>query len=150
ARRGGGARALERACPGSPVAARGRAGGPDPDDEGQRGSRRARGAAAFFRAPARRGCPAPLPGREDRDRTSDRERVLLRLRVSGGGRRGGSPADRGRDSARARGGAGVDARGGLRRRGTPALRGGTGAVQGRARRDGGGGDLLLHAGPVHG
>ena len=37
------------------------------------------------------------PGREDRDRPADRERLLLRLRVPGADPRGGARADRGGD-----------------------------------------------------
>ena len=79
--------------------------------------RRALRPAPLERAPARRGRPPPLPGREDRDRPADRERLLLRLRVPGADQRRRPRADRGRGRARARRGPRVDARGDLRRRG---------------------------------
>ena len=47
----------------------------------KRRPRRALRAAPLERAPARRGGPPAVPGREDRDRPADRERLLLRLRV---------------------------------------------------------------------
>ena len=74
------------------------------------------GAAPLGRAPARRGRAAALPGREDRDRAADRERLLLRLRVPRADPRGRSRADRGRDPARAEGGPLLGARGDLARR----------------------------------
>ena len=62
-----------------------------------RGSRRALRPPPLDRPPARRGGPAPLSGRQDRDRPADRERLLLRLRVPRAAPRGGSREDRGRD-----------------------------------------------------
>ena len=62
----------------------------------------ARSVLRHSRAPARRGRPAALSGRQDRDRAADRERLLLRLRVPRADPRGGSREDRGRDPARAR------------------------------------------------
>ena len=53
----------------------------------------------FERASARGGGAAAAPGRQDRDRAADRERLLLRLRVSRADRRGRSRGDRGRDRA---------------------------------------------------
>ena len=85
------------------AAARGRAADPDPDHARQGRSRRARRAPPLVRAPARRGRPAAVPGREGRDRPADRERLLLRLRVPRADPRGGPRADRGGDPARARG-----------------------------------------------
>ena len=70
--------------------------------------RRALRAAALGGAPARRGGAAALPGREDRDRPADRERLLLRLRVPGADHRGRPREDRGRGAARAEGRARVE------------------------------------------
>ena len=62
-------------------------------------------------APARRGRAPPLPGREDRDRAADRERLLLRLRlpraglarrISSGSRRRSTGAEGGPQPGRAR------------------------------------------------
>ena len=109
--------------PGPAAAARRRRADPAPDDARQGRPRRALRAPPFLRAPARRGRPPPLSGREDRDRAADRERLLLRLRVPGADPRGGPRADRGRDPARAEGGTRVGARGDLPRRGAaPASR----------------------------
>ena len=95
----------------------GRPADPDPDHARQGRPGRARRPAPLDRAPARRGRPAALPGRQDRDRAADRERLLLRLRVPRADRRGRPRADRGGDPARARRGPRVGARGDLRRRG---------------------------------
>ena len=116
----------------------------DKDDPG-----RALRPAPLDRAPARRGRPPALPGREDRDRPADRERLLLRLRVPGADRRGRARADRGGDPEGARRGPRVEPRGGLARGGQALLRGAGRAVQGRARRHRRGPDLPLHAGRLH-
>ena len=80
-------------------AARRRRVDPDPDDARQERPRRALRPAPLDRAPARRGGAAALPGREDRDRPADRERLLLRLRVPRADPRVRSREDRGRDAA---------------------------------------------------
>ena len=103
----------------------------DTDDPG-----RARRAAALDGASARRGRDAAAPRREDRDRASDRRRLLLRLRVPGAHRGGRPGRDRGRDPAGDRRRPRVDARGALPGGRGSSLRGGAPAVQGRARRDG--------------
>src|SRR5581483_5977033 len=147
ARRASGPRPLEwRSARPPPAAARRRA-DPDPDHARQGRPGRPLRAAALDRAPARRGRAAPVPGGEDRDRPADRERLLLRLRVSRADPRGRPRADRGRDRPRAEGGARVDARGGLPRGGEEALR--RRAVQGRARRRGRGRHLAVHARRLH-
>ena len=84
---------------------------PDPDHPRQGRPGRALRPAPLERPPARRGRPAPLPGREDRDRPADRERLLLRLRVPRADRRRRPGADRGGGAPRARRGPRVDARG---------------------------------------
>ena len=111
--------------------------------------RRALRAAALGGAPARRSGAAALPGREDRDRPADRERLLLRLRVPGADHRGRPREDRGRGEARAEGRARVEPRGDLARRGEGALRGRGRAVQGRARRHRRGRHLALYPGRLH-
>ena len=83
----------------------------------RRRSRRARCTEAFRRASAGRGRAPALPGREGRDRAGDRERLLLRLRLSRADRGGRSRPDRGGDRARAGGGARVAPRGAWARRG---------------------------------
>ena len=105
--------------------------------------------AALGRASARRGGPASLPGREDRDRPADRERLLLRLRVPGADPRGRPREDRGRDRARAEGGPRVVARGDRRRRGEADLLRAGRELQGGARRHRGRADHPLHAGRLH-
>ena len=127
----------------------GRAADPDPDHARHRGSRRPLRAPPLRGAPARRGRAAALPGRQDRDRAADRERLLLRLRVPRADPRGRSREDRGGDPARAEGRPLLGARGDLGRGGEAALRGRGRAVQGRARRHGRGRDLALHAGRLH-
>ena len=82
ARRAGRARPRRTAIARPAAAARGRRADPDPDDARQGRPRRALRAAPLDRAPAGRGGAPALPGREDRDRPADRERLLLRLRVS--------------------------------------------------------------------
>src|SRR5438128_7149209 len=146
ARRGGGPRALERERPGPPSAASRRPAPPDPDHARRRRPRRARRSPALVRAPAGRVGAPPLPGREDRNRAADRERLLLRLRLPRADPRGGPRADRGGDPARAGRGAGVVAAGGLSRGGARAVPCGGRAVQARAPRGGEGPELGLHAG----
>ena len=68
--------------PGPAPAARGRTADPAPDDARHERPRRALRPPPLVGASARRGRPPPLPGREDRDRPADRERLLLRLRLS--------------------------------------------------------------------
>ena len=97
ARRAGGARPLERRRARPARAARRRRADPDPDHARQERPRRPLRPAPLDRAPARRGGAAALPGREDRDRPADRERLLLRLRVPRADPRGRPRADRGRD-----------------------------------------------------
>ena len=149
ARRAGRARALERLRAGPADAASGRAADPDPHHPRQGRSRRALRPAPLGRAPPRGGRAPPLPGREDRDRAADRERLLLRLRVPGADPRGGPRADRGGGQPRARRGARMDANRDHGRRGARALRGGGRALQGRARGHRGGADHALHAGRLH-
>ena len=75
----------------------------DPHSARQRRSRRAVRAAPLVRAPARRGRPPALSGREGRDRPADRERLLLRLRFPAADRRSRSrDGSRRRSSARSR------------------------------------------------
>ena len=78
---------------GSPAAARGRGVIQIPDHPGPARSRRALRAPPLRCAPARGGGAAPLPRHEGRHRPADRERLLLRLRVSGADRRGGPRRD---------------------------------------------------------
>ena len=87
------------------AAARRRRADPDPDHARQGRPGRPLRPAPLDRAPARRGGAAPVPGREDRDRAADRERLLLRLRVPGADPRGRPREDRGGDRPRAEGGA---------------------------------------------
>ena len=111
------------------------------------GSRRALRPAPLDRAPARGGGAPPLPGREDRDRPADRERLLLRLRVPGADPRRGPGEDRGGDQPRAEGRPRVEPRGGDRggsesevcRRG----------IQTGARRHRGGRHHAVHPGRLH-
>ena len=132
----------------SPPALGGRA-GPVPDDARHSGSRCALRAPPLDRPLARRGGHAPVSRRQDRDRPTDRGRLLLRLRVSRADLRGRSGRYRGGDAPRDRGGSRMDARGGHARRGCRPIRSGVPAVQGRAgagcRRH----DLALHAGRFH-
>ena len=144
ARRAGRARALERLAARPAGAARRRSAGAVPDHARRRRPRRALRPAPLERPPARRGGSPPLPGRQGRDRPADRERLLLRLRVSRADLRGRPGADRGGGQARARRGANLRARGGLARRGAGAVRGRARALQARAARHGRRRHLALH------
>ncbi len=77
------------------------------------GSGRSRGFAPLGRPPARRGGAQAVPGRQGGDRASDRQRLLLRLRLSGADQRRRPRGDRGRGAARARRGTLLGARGDL-------------------------------------
>ena len=123
---------------------------PDPDHARQGRPGRARRPAPLGRAPARRGRAAALPGREDRDRPADRERLLLRLRVP--------RADpRGRDLERIEEeirrelaeGRDVDARGGLGRRGAARFEDEGEPYKVELVDTADGADLALHAGRLH-
>ena len=105
-------------------AARRRRVDPDPDHARQERPRRPLRPAPLDRAPARRGGAAALPGREDRDRPADRERLLLRLRVPRADPRVRPRADRGRDAAASwgKGGRGRARRSRARRRGSGSRR----------------------------
>ena len=122
--------------------------GPVPDHARHRRPRRALRAAPLERAPARRGGPPALPGREDRDRAADRAGLLLRLRVPGADRaRPTSSGSRTRCERELAEGRTLVARGDLARRGARAVRGRGRAVQGRARRHRRGRHLALHPVP---
>ena len=124
---------------------------PDPHHARHRRPGRALRPAPLRRAPARRGGAPALPGREDRDRPADRERLLLRLRLPGADqRRRPRSRSRTRSGASSKEGRELGARGDLARRGAPALpRGRRRAVQGRARRHRRGRHHALHPGRLH-
>ena len=90
------------------------------------------------------------PGREDRDRPSDRGRLLLRLRVPRADHaRRISRRSRRRSGARSRRGASWEREEITRDDARRPLRGRGAAVQGRARRHRRGRHLALHAGRLH-
>src|SRR4029077_16673452 len=92
ARRPGRARPCERAGAGPAATAPGRSADPDPHDPRQGRSRRPLCTPAFVGPSPGRGGPPALPRGEGRDRPPDRERLLLRLRVSRADQRGRSAA----------------------------------------------------------
>src|SRR5437899_9822414 len=120
AREGGprGARERQRLGLDAPAARRGEA--HDPDGQGPAG---ARGAASLLGPRSGDGRATALPPREDRIRSPDRGRVLLRLRGGTAFRAGGSGGDRKEDGGGGQGRLPVCTRGGGPPRGEAALQG---------------------------